>query len=66
MAAFRPVAVCVQFPKWLKFRGAGSRLAIAEQPNAGSILEPARPETVGDTPWNLTSRSMTSKLDEES
>jgi hypothetical protein len=42
---------CVgQDPKRFKFRGAGRRLAAAEQPEAGSILEPARPEMADDIP----------------
>jgi hypothetical protein len=64
--AFRPVAAWVQDPKRFKFRGAGRRLAAAEQPKAGLDLEPACPETAGDTLQGLTSRSMTSKLGEES
>jgi hypothetical protein len=33
----------------LKFQGAGRRLAAAEQPRAGSVLEPSRPEMANDT-----------------
>jgi hypothetical protein len=65
-AALRPVAAWVQDPKRFKFRGAGRRLAAAEQPKAGSVLEPARPEMADDTPQGLTSRSTTSKPGEES
>jgi hypothetical protein len=36
------------------------------QPPTGSLLEPARPETAGDTPRSLTSRPTTSEPDEES
>jgi hypothetical protein len=45
--AFRPVAAWVHTSKWFKFRGARRRLAAAEQPRAGSVLEPVRPETAG-------------------
>jgi hypothetical protein len=65
-AALRPVAAWVQDPKRFKFRGAGRRLAAAEQPKARSILEPARSETVDDTPRGLTSRSTTSEPGKES
>jgi hypothetical protein len=61
-----PAAVWDQNPKRFKFRGAECRLAAAWQAPAGSILEPAHPETIGDTPWNLTSRSVTSEPDKES
>jgi hypothetical protein len=37
-----------------------------KQPPASSVLEPARPETAGDTPWGLDSRTTTSELDERS
>jgi hypothetical protein len=36
------------------------------QPPAGSVLDPARPETIGDTPRDLTPRMMTSEPDERS
>jgi hypothetical protein len=49
-----------------KSQGAGRHWAAAWQSPAGSILGPACPEMVGDTPWNLTPRSTTSKPDEES
>jgi hypothetical protein len=61
-----PTAAWDQNPKWHKFRGAACRLAAAWQPPAESILEPARLETAGDTLRDWISRSMTSKLDEES
>jgi hypothetical protein len=32
------------------------KLVAMRQPPAGSVLKPARPETAGDTPWDLTSR----------
>jgi hypothetical protein len=48
--ALSPVVAWVQDQKRFKFRGAGRRLAAAEQPKVGSILEPARPETADDTP----------------
>jgi hypothetical protein len=60
------VAAWDQNLKRFKFRGAECWLVAAWRPSAGSILEPVRPETVGDTPWNLTSRSTTSEPDEES
>jgi hypothetical protein len=56
-AALRPVAAWVQTPKRFKFRGAGRRLAATEQPKAGPVLEPARPETAGDTPRDLAIRA---------
>jgi hypothetical protein len=48
------------------FQGARRRLAAAEQPRAGLVLEPAHPETAGDTPQDLTSRPTTSEPDEGS
>jgi hypothetical protein len=60
-AAFRPVAAWVQNSKWFKFRGAA-----AEQPRAGLVLEPVRPETAGRALPGLTSRTMTSEPDERS
>jgi hypothetical protein len=33
---------------------------------AGSVSELARPETAGNTPWDLTSRTMTSRPERES
>jgi hypothetical protein len=65
-ATLRPVAAWVQDPKRSKFRGAGRRLAAAEQPKTGSILEPARPKMADDTPRGLTSRLMTSEPGKES
>jgi hypothetical protein len=65
-AALRPVTAWVQDPKWFKFRGAGRRLAAAEQPKDGLILELARLETADDTPQGLTSRPMIFGPDEES
>jgi hypothetical protein len=53
-ATFRPVAAWVQILKRFKFQGARHQLAAAEQPPVGSVLEPARLETAGDTPWGLT------------
>jgi hypothetical protein len=44
----------------------GSEPEVAQVPKAGSILELARPETAGDAPRDLTSRSATSRSDEES
>jgi hypothetical protein len=49
-----------------KFRGATHRLVAAWQSSARVVLEPAHPETAGDIPRDLTSRSTTSELDEES
>jgi hypothetical protein len=40
----------------LKFRGARCRLAAAEQPRAGSVLEPARPEMASRILQDLLSR----------
>jgi hypothetical protein len=48
----------------LKFQGAGCWLAAGEQPRAGSALEPARPETASNTPWDLTPRSTAFQPDE--
>jgi hypothetical protein len=42
------------------------RLAAAEQPRAGSALEPVRPETAGGALPGLTSRTTTSEPDEGS
>jgi hypothetical protein len=47
------------------FRGAGRRLTAMEQLPAGSVLEPARPETAGDTPRDLTSRLIAFQPDEK-
>jgi hypothetical protein len=52
--------------KRFKFRGARRRLAAAEQPRAGLVLEQVRPETAGRVLQDLTSRTMTSKPDERS
>jgi hypothetical protein len=49
----------------LKFRGARRQLAATEQPQAGSVLEPAHPETAGRILRDLTSRSTTFKPDEK-
>jgi hypothetical protein len=65
-AASRPVGAWVQTPNWLKFQGARRRLAAAEQPRAGSVLEPAHPETMGRALPGLTSRTTTSEADERS
>jgi hypothetical protein len=61
-----PAAAWDQNPKWFKFRGAGRRLAAAEQPRAGRILELACSETADSAPQNLTPRSVTSKPGKES
>jgi hypothetical protein len=53
-------------PRENKSRGAGHQLAAMRQPPAGSVLEPAHPETVGDTPRDLTSKPTTSEPDEGS
>jgi hypothetical protein len=58
-AAFRPVAAWVQTLKWFKFRGARRRLAAAEQPRVGSVLEPVRPKTAGRVLQDLISRAVT-------
>jgi hypothetical protein len=49
-----------------KFQGARRWLVAAEQPRAGSVLEPLRPEMAGEVLQNLASRTMTSKPDERS
>jgi hypothetical protein len=43
---------------------AGHQLAAMRQPPASSVLELARPQTTGDTPRDLTSRSMAFQSDE--
>jgi hypothetical protein len=48
------------------FEGAAHRLVTAEQPPAGSDLEPARLETAGGVPRDLALRPATSKPDKES
>jgi hypothetical protein len=53
--ALRPVAAWFQILKWFKFQGARRWLAAVEQPPADSVLELARPEMAGDTPWGLAS-----------
>jgi hypothetical protein len=53
-------------PRENKSRGAGHQLAAMRQPPAGSVLEPACPETAGDTPRDSTSRPTTSEPDEGS
>jgi hypothetical protein len=65
-AVFWPVAAWLQTSKWFKFQGARRRLAAAEQPRAGSVLEPVRPKTAGRVLQDLTSRTMTSQPDERS
>jgi hypothetical protein len=60
------VAAWDQNPQRFKFQGVECRLVAAWRPSARSILQPARLEMVGDTPRNLTSRSMTSEPDKES
>jgi hypothetical protein len=64
-ATFRPVAAWVQTSKWFKFQGARRRLVAAEQPRAGSVLDPVCPETAGKVLRDLTSRTMTSEPDED-
>jgi hypothetical protein len=64
--ALRLVAAWVQTPKRFKFQGARRRLAAAEQPRAGSVLEPARPETADRVLQDLTIRATTSKSGEGS
>jgi hypothetical protein len=53
--ALRPVAAWVQIRKRFKFQGDGRQLAATELRLAGTVLEPARPETAGETPWGLAS-----------
>jgi hypothetical protein len=47
-------STCPDFER-LKFQGAGGRLAAMRQPLAGSVLEPAHPETASNTPRYLKS-----------
>jgi hypothetical protein len=47
-------------------KGEAYRLTTAGRPPAGSVSEPAHPETTGNTPQDLTSRPMASRPDEES
>jgi hypothetical protein len=61
-AALRLVIAWVRTSKQFKFRGARRRPAAAEQPRAGSVLEPVRPETVGRTVPGLDSETTTSEL----
>jgi predicted nucleic acid-binding Zn ribbon protein len=49
-----------------KSQGAGQRRTAARWSPAGSVSEPARPETAGNTPQGLTSRIMASRPDRES
>jgi hypothetical protein len=65
-AAFRPVAASVQTSKWFKFREARRRLAAAEQPRAGLVLEPVRPETAGNVLQDLATRTTTFEPGERS
>jgi hypothetical protein len=53
-------------PRENKSRGAGHQLAAMRQPPASSVLEPACPETAGDTPRDSTSRPTTFEPDEGS
>jgi hypothetical protein len=53
-------------PRESKSQGAKHQQAMAWQPPARLVLEPARRETTGDTPRSLTSRSTTSEPGEES
>jgi hypothetical protein len=53
-------------PRGSKFQGAGPRRAAAWRLLAGSVSEPAHPETAGNTPQDLTSRPITSKSNKES
>jgi hypothetical protein len=53
-------------PRESKSRGVEHQQAAAWQPPTGSVLEPACPETTGDTPRSLTSRPTTSEPGEES
>jgi hypothetical protein len=53
-------------PQGSKSQGAGQRRTAAWRSLAGSVSEPARPETAGNTPQDLTSRLMASRPDKES
>jgi hypothetical protein len=65
-AALGPVAAWVRTPKRFKSQGAGRRLAAAEQPKAGPVPEPARPEMANDTPQDLAIRATTFEPDKGS
>jgi hypothetical protein len=53
-------------PREGKSRGAGQQRPAMRRPAAGSVLEPAHPETAGDTPRSLTPRPTIFEPDEES
>jgi hypothetical protein len=53
-------------PRGSKSHGAGQWRAAAWRSPAESVSEPARPETAGNTPQDLTSRPMASRPDKES
>jgi hypothetical protein len=53
-------------PQENKSRGARRQLVAMKQPLAGSVQEPAHPETVDDTPRSLISRSTTVQPEERS
>jgi hypothetical protein len=61
-----PAVAWDQNPKQHKFRGATHWLVAAWQSPAGAVLEPERPETAGDIPQDLTSRSTASRSNDES
>jgi hypothetical protein len=52
-------------PRGSKSQGARPRRMAAWRSPAGSVSEPARPETAGNTPRDLTSRTTTSGPDRE-
>jgi hypothetical protein len=67
----RDAAAHGQVVPWSRPRESKSRRAVHQQaatwqPPAGAVLEPARPNTTGDTPRSLTLISMTSEPDKES
>jgi hypothetical protein len=65
-ATARGQVVLRSSPQGSKPQGAGQRRMAARRSSAGSVSEPARPETAGNTPQGLTSRMMASRPDRES
>jgi hypothetical protein len=64
--AARGQVVLRSSPQGSKSQGARQRREAAWRSPARSVLEPAHPETAGNTPQDLTSRPMTSKPNKES
>jgi hypothetical protein len=52
-------------PRGSKSQGTGPRRAAAWQSPVGSVSEPVRPETAGNTPQDLTSRPIASESNKE-